>query len=102
MEENIEEKYKQKIREALDLSGLSESEQDKIIYQLLNIISSKINMIIFDLLADEEREKFIKFSKNGGESAMEQFLTIKIKNLPEITNKIVNETIEEFKQLAGR
>ncbi|MGA2418085.1 MAG: hypothetical protein ABSF55_02510 [Candidatus Staskawiczbacteria bacterium] len=101
MAENFLKKAKQQIKEALDISDLADSQQNKIVSQLLNNISLKINMAIFDKLGDEDRKKVLKFLRAKDKDAILSYLNAKIKNLPDLVKKITAETIEEFKELSG-
>ena len=101
MATKFEEKIKQQIAEQVDLSGFTIPQRNKIVSQLLENISLKINVVVLDKLGDEDRRKIIKFLKTNSKDTILDYLNIKIKDLPEVVEGAVEETIEEFKKNSG-
>jgi len=90
---------KQRIAGSLNLSEFSDSQQDKIVSGLLDNISDRINIAIYDKLTEEDRQKLQKISKTKDEDAILNFLRVKIKNLHLLADEITMDTVEEFKKL---
>ena len=94
-----EKKAKQKIAESLDLLGFTNSQQNKIISGLLDNISARINIAIYDKLTEEDRQKLQKISRTKKKDAILNYLKPKIRNLHLLVDEITRETIEEFENL---
>lgn len=94
-----EKKAKQKIAESLNLSGFTNSQQNKIISGLLDNISTRINIVIYDKLTEEDRQKLQKISRTKEKDVVLNFLKSKIRNLHLSVDEITRETIEEFENL---
>lgn len=93
------EKIKQRISETLGILDLTDSQQNKIISGLMDNISDRIDIAVYDKLAEEDRKKFQKISKMEDKEVILFFLKSKIRNLPLLVDEIVRETIDEFENL---
>jgi len=100
MAKNFQEKIKQLIMEKVDMTNLTAAQQNKIVLQLLDNISLKISLDVFEKLDEEARQKAIKFLKVEDKDVFLNYLNTKIKNLSELVERNISETIEEFKKLS--
>ncbi len=94
-----EKEAKQKIAESLNLLGFTDSQQNKIISGLLDNISARINIAIYDKLTEEDRQKLQKISRAKEKDAILNYIKSKIRNLRLLVYEITRETIEEFEDL---
>lgn len=94
-----QEKVKQKIAESLNLSGFTNSQQNRIISGLLDNISDRINIAIYDKLTEKDRQKLQKISRIGEKGIISNYLKLKIRNMRLLVDKVTIETIEEFENL---
>lgn len=69
---------------------------EKLIPGLLENVSSRISMAIFEKLSKEDREKVLKFLKSGDSDAALKILNIKIDDFSGVVNKIASQTLQEF------
>ena len=85
---------RQNIVENLHVSHLTKSEQDKIIFMLMDGVSSRINATVWEKLLQEDRKELKKLSKKE----TIDYIATKIENFPKLVENITKQTINEFKQ----
>ena len=105
MAEIIDKKIKKDIVSRLSLDGLKDSEQDQIINELLDIISSKTNLAILNRLTEKEQRELEKISKAififNKNKKMQDYISSKIYNVQELMEKATVETVEDFKKVTA-
>lgn len=87
----------QKIADSLSLAHLKKAEQDKIIFALMDVVSSKINMAVWGKLSEEKREGLKKAIKSGAREVL-NYISSSVENFSELVENITRETISDFKK----
>lgn len=85
----------------LNIGGLPAESQDKILEKLGENITNRIFMAILEKLPEDARVEFDAVSASGDEIKMQEFLKLKIVNIEELIQRIIQLTISEFKEMAG-
>jgi hypothetical protein len=88
--------FKEEIKSKVDLEGFTREEQQEIIDKLEESILTRINRVLLEKLAVEDREDFRKLSEKPYTPAMPQFLGDKIPNVSQLITDTADEVLEEF------
>ncbi|MBX4200570.1 hypothetical protein KW786_00390 [Candidatus Parcubacteria bacterium] len=97
MKGTINDQAKEAVVRALNLSHLTDSEQEKIVTIILDIIAAKVNMAVWSQLSDEEKEKVAKIAKSSPERTLEH-LGHTVKGFPKLVEDATRQTIESFNE----
>lgn len=84
---------RQKIIESLNLSGLTKPEQDKIVFMIMDNISSRISIAIWDTLSGQDKEDLNNIEKKE----FLDYISVKIKDFPKLVEDITRQTLYDFK-----
>lgn len=91
-------KQKQQIVKSLDISHLTKDQQDKIIALLMDNVSAKVNMVIWDKFLKEEKQELYHVSRIGDNKKILKYITSKMGNFNQLVENTTRETIEDFKK----
>jgi len=93
----MNEKQKQQIIKSLSIGHLTNFQQDKIIGMVLENVSAKLDIIIWNAFLTEEKKKLYSASKIGESKKVLRYIISKIGNFNQLVEDTTRETIKDFK-----
>lgn len=85
--------------EKLGLETLSKTDQIRIVQELDNVIMSKTQLAILEVLPEFERLQFMQHINTGNTILASRFLKENIPNLRDLVGEVAERTIKEFMRI---
>lgn len=97
-----DEKLKNELISRVNLYGLKHEQKDKIISALVDNISVRLSVDLFDHLSATEREELENILRSGGEDEALKYVRSKISDFSLLLQKNTEETINDFEKIRGQ
>lgn len=93
--------FKQLIIKELAIENFPPETQERILVKVGENIMKRVTLAFLDNLPEKDRPQFEDLSRAGDAIALQNFLRSRIVNADGLAKKTMQETIGEFKELAG-
>ncbi len=97
MENAISEDIKNAIVTGLDLSNLEKKEQDSIVSVVFDNISRRVNMAVWEVLSDDDKEGLVEVLRLNPKEVFE-YISSKVDGFPSLVENVTRQTLDSFRQ----
>lgn len=93
--------FKQLIIKELAIDNFPPEAQERILVKVGENIMKRITLVLLENLPEKNRPQFESLSHAGDAITLQNFLKFNIADADDLIKKTIQETIREFKKLAG-